>query len=510
VSAQPPLLRLSHVSKHFGGVQALRDASLTLKARGVVHGLIGQNGSGKSTLLNILSGQVAPDRGTIELDGVEVGFRDPTQAADQGLAVVSQETALAADLSIAENVLLGPRLVRARGRVDWGASRRLAQSYTESLGLDRDPNTPVRLLRPDEQQLVEIARALSMDVRILILDEPTSSLSEVEVARLFTTMRALTERDVSILFVTHRLAELTEISDELTVLRDGSTISAGPMRDFDIGRIVSDMVGERVSASEGVILAGPRTPKETTGAAPPRTGFPLRVEGLAARPIRSVSLEVEPGEIVGIAGLVGAGRSELLETLFGLRRRESGRVTLGDREVAPRNPREAIDAGFGYVPPDRKNRGVLLQRTVHENLSIVARKDRPWWRRGQSKQDRVSTAKLSRELDIRGAGLDTEASALSGGNQQKLVIAKWLIAEPKCLLLDEPMRGVDVAAKKEIFEILRDAADRGIGILMSSSENEELLAASDRILIMVGGTITSAVAPDLSDEAELTRLTGGF
>jgi ABC-type sugar transport system ATPase subunit len=494
------LLELDGIHKRFGGVQALSGASLSIRDEGTVHCLLGQNGSGKSTLLNVLSGQVAPDAGVIRIDGERKHFRSAADASENGIAVVAQETALALDLSIHENVLLGRRLIRSGLRINWRASRAHAERYLGLLGLDVDPNTLVRALPPDQQQLVEISRALSMDVRILVLDEPTSSLTDDQVSRLFAAIRSLRQEGVAVVFVSHRLPELFEIGDHVTVLRDGRTVASGPTAEFDPDRLVAAMVGGAKEA--------PSTERSHALSAIPERQR-LVVRGLCAAGVREANMEVAAGEIVGLAGLVAAGRSELMEAIFGVRAPSAGQILLDGNPVRLRNERDAIAAGMAYLPPDRKTRGVLLHLSVERNLTIVSTLERPWWGRPHRSETLDAAGRLSERLGVRAATLAAPLVTLSGGNQQKVAIGKWLAMKPRFLLLDEPTRGVDVAAKIDIHELLREAASEGVGILVSSSENDELLTLCDRILVMVRGRIAADVACSSASEISLTRLAGG-
>lgn len=493
-------LNLTGITKSFGGVHALRGVDFEVSERGSVHGLIGANGSGKSTLLGILSGQVSPDSGTVSLHGERVEFRDPAHALSHGIAMVSQESALAPHLSVAENILLGRRLERSWWGIDWRSTNRRAHDVLARLDLDYDPTIAVSRLRPDQRQMVEIARALSIETSILILDEPTSSLSDDQVRSLFAAVRRLKEHGVSTVFVSHRLPELFELSDEITVLRDGRTVATGPTGAFDQATLVDAMVGgskarrtsERRSRRAAVPGAVPRI--EVRGASSPRA-------------FTDVSLTVQAGEIVGLAGLTGAGRGELLESLFGSRS-FTGDVALNGTSLAGSRPDEAISAGAGYLPPDRKTEGVVLQRSIVDNLLMVSTRDRR--RLGAPRAaDTASAATLAKRMSIKAPDLGSTVGSLSGGNQQKVAIGKWLGAEKSVLLLDEPTRGVDIAAKHEIHSLLRDAADRGTALLVSSSETDELLELCDRILVMHAGAIVADVAAADATEPLITRLAGG-
>jgi ABC-type sugar transport system ATPase subunit len=479
-------LRVEGLHKRFVGVHALRGAELTVE-RGEVHALVGANGSGKSTLINILSGQISPDAGTITLAGERVGLGRSEQALAAGIATVTQETTLVPNLSVAENILLGPRKVRGPLGIDWQATRRRAAEILERLGARFPVDERVARLRPDEQQLVEIARAVSMNARLLLLDEPTSSLTEDEVAALFELVRSLQEHGLTTIFVSHRMSELFAIADRITVLRDGRTIESGPIASYDPKRIIELMVG--------------RSPEPTVAPARLHPGDRplLRVHDLSSGHVVGAAFTVGAGECVGLAGLTGAGRTELLDTIFGLRRAARGRIELDGHDLRPRRVSDAIARGVAYVPGDRKNLGLVLNMTLAENVVMPATSARRRLRVPSRRRERARVAAVVGDFGITAASPDARVVTLSGGNQQKVVLAKWMHTGPRLLLMDEPTRGVDVAAKAEIHRLLADAKARGLGILVSSSENEELQLLCDRILVMFRGRIVA----DL-DRAEAT------
>jgi ABC-type sugar transport system ATPase subunit len=491
------VLHADGMHKRYGGVHALRGASLTIYP-GEVHALVGENGSGKSTLLKILSGQTQADHGRITFAGEPASFRNAIDAMRRGIATVTQETTLAPDLSIAENVFLGHRMAKRGGFVDWRRTRARAREALARLSLDLDPATPARRLRPDQAQMVEIARALSIDARVLILDEPTSSLTDDEVEALFDIVRRLGQDGVATIFVSHRINEIFAVADRVTVLRDGRTVGGGTVDELDRAQLIHLMVGRA--------LEDAAAHEQPPGA---EAASVLRVRGLClAGYLDDVDLDVAPGEIVGLAGLVGAGRSELLESLFGLRR-ATGDVHVGNEAVSYRNPRQAIRDGVAFVPADRKLQGLVLDMSVRENLmmastSRVMRLRPPSATRELAAVDRVVT-----NLQIRAHSPRSAVSTLSGGNQQKVVLGKWLTAEPRVLMLDEPTRGVDVGAKAEIYRLLFDAARDGIGILVSSSENPELLTLCDRILVMFRGRVAATLTRDNATEAMIAHYAGG-
>jgi ABC-type sugar transport system ATPase subunit len=496
VSTAEPILRAEGVHKRFGGVHALLGASLVAYP-GEVHALVGENGSGKSTLLKILSGQLEADAGELAVAGRVGAFRNAAEAMRSGVATVSQEMTLAPDLSVAENIFLGHRMPRRAGMIDWGGTRRAATGALERLGLHLVPTVPVRRLRPDQAQMVEIARALSIDARVLVLDEPTSSLTDDEVEALMSAVRRLRDAGVAIVFVSHRLNEVFALADRITILRDGRTVGTGRAGEFDRTRLIGLMVG---SALEDVV------PAEQ----PPSDGDAvLRTRGLSlAGSFEGVDLEVSRGEIVGLAGLVGAGRTELLESLFGLRR-PTGTVEIGGRAVAYRGPRDAIRDGVALVPADRKRQGLVLGRSVRENLLMAAGAAvfRLRWPR-MARELRAVVATMER-LRIRASSPQAAVATLSGGNQQKIVLGKWFETEPRLLMLDEPTRGVDVGAKAEIYRLLSDVRGRGVGVLVSSSEIPELLTLCDRIVVMFRGRVAASLRRDEATEALIAHFAGG-
>jgi ABC-type sugar transport system ATPase subunit len=491
-----PILTSEGVHKRYGGVHALRGAQLSINA-GEVHALVGENGSGKSTMLKVLSGQIQPEAGTITFAGRETTFRNPTDALRQGIATVTQETTLAPDLSVAENVFLGHRMVRRGPFINWRATRRRAREALARLDLDLNPNDLVRRLRPDQQQMVEIARALTIDARILILDEPTSSLTDDEVEALFGLVRRLRNEGVATIFVSHRLNEVFAIADSFTVLRDGHTVGSGAIAEFDKPRLIHMMVGRALEDSQ---------PPEQQATGAKRL---LRISGFSLPgAFEEVDIEVGAGEIVGLAGLVGAGRSELLEAVFGLHQ-ASGTVEVEGRETRLRSPRQAMRAGIGFVPADRKLQGLVLSMTVRENLMMASSAALGRLRYPSASRELGSVRSTIADLDIRVHSPRVSVATLSGGNQQKVVLGKWLATDPKVLMLDEPTRGVDVGAKAEIYRLLFEASQRGIAILLSSSETPELQTLCDRILVVFRGRIAASLSREEASEARIAHYAGG-
>ena len=483
-----PLLRVSEVTKSYAGVQALRGASLELRA-GEVHALVGENGAGKSTLIRIVTGAVAPDSGELRLDGKLLEHNSPRRARELGIVAIYQQPALFPELSVAENIALGTEPRGRWGRVDWGARRRRAAELLATVGARIDPGVEAGALSMPQQQLVEIARALGTEARVLILDEPTASLSEDDAANLFRVVRSLRERGVGIVYISHRLEELPEIADRVTVLRDGRTIETRDLADVTRPQLIQLMVGRELSAV---------FPKRDV--APGDTVLELRRLRCAAGGVDDVSLTLRAGEILGLAGLVGAGRTELARTLFGLTPADGGEIVLGGRSVRIDSPARAIELGIAYVPEDRRRHGVVPEMAISANISLPSLDELS--RRGMLDlaRERATALESMRRFGVKAPAIFTPVSALSGGNQQKVALARWLVTSPWVLILDEPTQGIDVGAKAEIHRLMGDLAATGVAILMISSELPEILGMSDRIAVMAGGRVVA-----LLDRADATQ-----
>lgn len=490
-----PLLRVEGLSKSFPGTRALDNVGLTLH-QGEVLAVIGENGAGKSTLMKILAGVQLPDTGTVHLDGQPIDILSVRAATELGIALIHQELNLAENLDVAANIFLG-REPRIGPFLDKPAMRAGAQQLLDRLAERFAPDAIVESLPIGHQQMVEIAKALSLDARILIMDEPTSSLTQRETENLFRIIRDLQAEGVSIIYISHRLAEVTELADRVVVLRDGKNAGELPREAVTHDAMVSLMVGRDVDRSRH------RTPCKPGAAL-------LEVRDLVteAHPTASVSLSVRAGEVVGISGLVGAGRTELLETIFGGQRALGGAIEVAGISVPPRDTAAAIHAGIGLVPEDRKIQGIILEMAIRDNLNLVALRDdsRVWL---HPNRQRERSAGLSKDLRIKADSDLRTAQTLSGGNQQKVVLGKWLALQPKLLLLDEPTRGIDVGAKGEIYTLMDDLAKQGVGILFVSSEMEEVLALSDRVLVMHEGAIAGELAHDELEEENIMRLATG-
>jgi len=475
------------ITKSFPGVQALAGVDFTVRA-GEVHALVGENGSGKSTLMKIAGGEVQPDGGNISLSGAVVSFRSPGEAIAAGISSIAQEIPLVPHLTVAENVLLG-RLPRTRWRtVDWRAARRHAAEVMGHLGLNIDPLAIASQLPLDEQQMVSVARALSLRAKLVIFDEATSSLTEDEVVALFRAIRQLRSRGVGAVFITHRLKEIYSVADRVTVLRDGRVVGGLSIEDAEEGKLTSMMVGRTLTDYFG---------KQQIE----RGAVVLRVRGLSdGDGLRDISFDLHASEIVGLAGLVGAGRTELLRTLFGMRRMADGEVSVDGRPASIRGPRDAIGLGIALMPEDRRRAGLVPMLSVRHNLAMAAQARILPYFLIRPNQERELASRYVERLRIRTAGLATPVRLLSGGNQQKVVVGKWMAVSPRIWLLDEPTRGVDVGAKAEIHRLLGDLARAGTAILISSSELTDLLGLCDRILVMFRGRLVAEV-----DRSEATE-----
>lgn len=476
MSQASPVIEVRQVSKAFGGVQALRDARLSVYA-GEVHAILGENGAGKSTLIKIITGFYQPDAGELLLDGSPVRFANTRAALDHGIAAIYQEPSLFPDLDIAENIFVGRQPTRA-GRVEWRRMYEEARELLGRLGLGLDPRTRARDLSVAQQQMVEIARALSVQTRVLIMDEPTSSLTQAEVEELFAVVRQLREHGTAVIFISHRLEELFALADRVTVLRDGAYVDTRPMAGVTNEELIRMMVGRSLAElfPQGAATAG---------------DLLLEVEGLSL-PGRftDVSFGLRRGEIVGMAGLVGAGRTQVAEAIFGVVPAASGTIRLAGQPVEIRSPEQAMALGIGYVPEDRKQHGLVLEMSIAQNLTLPSLRRFArlgWIDRGA---ERRAAAEDATKLEVKMAGVGQRTGDLSGGNQQKVVLAKWLATGPQVLILDEPTRGIDVGTKAAVHRLMRDLAAQGMAILMISSELPEVLGMSDRILVMREGRIS--------------------
>ncbi len=493
-----PVLELRDIRKTFAGVAALRDASLALRP-GTVHALMGENGAGKSTLIKVLAGVHTPDAGHVLLDGHPITFANPAQARDAGVAVIYQEPTLFPDLSVAENIYMGRHPVDARTRrVRWPLLYKDVAGLLGQVGLNIDPRERVRGLSVADQQLVEVAKALSLNARVLIMDEPTAALTPGEVERLFAIVRSLRERGVAIVFIGHRLEEIFTIADTITVLRDGVYVGTWPSVDLDVDRVIALMVGRALNT---LYEKESTSPGETL----------LRVEGLRRSGVfADVSFSVRTGEIVGLAGLVGAGRSEVARAIFGIDRLDAGQVYVAERPVHFTSPRAAVKAGLAYVPEDRQGQGLVLPLPIAHNVTLPLLREMAPGGFLRPARERRLAEEYGNRLRLRARSVRQPARDLSGGNQQKVVLSKWLATRPRVLILDEPTRGIDVGAKAEVHRLMGELAASGMAILMISSELPEVLAMSDRILTMREGRLVAEFKRDEATQERIMAAAAGW
>ncbi|HYJ67460.1 MAG TPA: sugar ABC transporter ATP-binding protein [Nocardioidaceae bacterium] len=491
-----PILALHDVHKAFGAIRALRGVDLELFA-GEAHGLVGENGAGKSTLVKSLAGADRPDEGVVLLDGEPVELAGPAAARDAGIAVIYQEPTLFPDLSVAENIFMGRQPLKRLRRIDTREMHRRCAALFARLGVSLDPQRPARGLSIADQQLVEIAKALSFDARVLIMDEPTAALSGAEVDRLFTVVRGLCESGAAVLFVSHRLDEVFALCQRITVLRDGAWVSTDATSDVSPDDLIRRMVGREVSTLY---------PKQPT-----QPGDPvLDVRGLSRTGVfDDVSFSVRRGEIVALAGLVGAGRSEVVRAVFGVDRYDAGSVLVDGKRLPPGRPAAAMRAGLALVPEDRRQQGLVMELSVERNTNLTRRWDLSRLGLLNRRRERSSAQEWTSRLRVKSAGVTAAVSTLSGGNQQKVVLAKWLATRPQVLIVDEPTRGIDVGTKAEVHRLLSELAGEGVAVLMVSSELPEVLGMADRVLVMHEGRLTRELDADATDdEAVMYAATG--
>jgi rhamnose transport system ATP-binding protein len=480
-SPQPPLVELRGLSKSYGGVQAASEVSFAIRA-GTIHALVGENGAGKSTLVKILTGVVHPDDGALLVDGEPHRIGDPQTAHRLGIVAMYQEPTVFPDLTVAENVFAGRHPRGALHTVSWGAMRSEAARILGELDVDFGPDRPVRGLGVADRQLLEIAKALSSNARLLIMDEPTAALSPHEADRLFATARRLRDRGVAIVFISHRLEEVAALADTVTVLRDGRHVATRPAAELPQAEIIRLMVGRSLDAL---------FPKEET-----EIGDVLfRAESLERRGVFSgVSFELRRGEIVGLAGFVGAGRTEVARSIFGVDPIDGGRLWIGGRRYRPRSPRAALRRGLAYLPEDRLQQGLVQPMSVGRNVSMAVLPELTPAGLLRPRRERALADRFMEQLRIKATSPSQIVRSLSGGNQQKVVLAKWLAAEPRILLLDEPTHGVDVGTKADVHRTISQLAGAGLTILLISSELPEILGMSDRVLVMREGRLVAELS----------------
>jgi rhamnose transport system ATP-binding protein len=496
MSESPPILALRGVSKAFGAVRALQDVSLDLHG-GEIHALAGENGAGKSTLVKILAGVHRPDEGQVLLDGQPRDFRGPGDAQHAGVAVIYQEPTLFPDLSVAENIFMGRQPRTRFGRIDRGALRSATAGLFERLGVSLDPDRPARGLSIADQQIVEIAKAISRDARVLVMDEPTAALSGNEVARLFSVARTLRDHGCALLFISHRLEEIFELCRRVTTLRDGRLIATEPLDDLTPDDLVQRMVGRELDTLY---------PKQdTTPGDALLTVTRLTREGV----FTDVSFEVRAGEIVALAGLVGAGRSEVARAVFGVDRYDAGAVEVRGTRLPVGSPTAAMAAGIALVPEDRRQQGLVMDGSIERNVGLTTLRT---LRRGpviSRKAERDRAADWAIRLRLKYSRLSDAVGVLSGGNQQKVVLAKWLSTEPSVLIVDEPTRGIDVGTKAEVHRLLSELAADGLAVLMISSDLPEVLGMADRVLVMHEGRLAAEIPrAEATEETVMAAATG--
>ena len=492
------LLEMKNIVKEFPGVRALDGVSLTLK-RGSVHALMGENGAGKSTLMKCLFGIYSADSGEVYLEGREVSFKNPNDALRNGVAMVHQELNQATKRNVMDNIWLG----RYPTRLGFITSEREMYERTkrifDDLGIKTDPRRIMSTMSVAERQMAEIAKAVSYDAKVIVLDEPTSSLSDREVEHLFRIIETLKQRGCGIIYISHKMDEILRISDEITVMRDGSHIATEPSDNMTMDKIIHLMVG-----------------RELTEMYPKKTNTPgkviLKVEGLSSKHnhVKDVSFDLRQGEIIGFAGLAGAGRTEVIENIFGISERESGRIYLGGKEIKNRDPREAIRNGFALITEERRATGIFGILDICENTTVSGLKKYLRFGLLSDKKRREDTDWAIRSMNIKTASQKTQIKLLSGGNQQKVIIGRWLLTEPEILMLDEPTRGIDVGAKYEIYQLIDALAAKGKSIIVISSELPELLGICDRIYVMSSGRIAGEVDAKNTTQEEIMTLASKY
>jgi len=487
--ADAPVLEMRHIRKTFPGVVALDDVDFDLR-RGEVHILLGENGAGKSTLMKILSGAYHKSAGQIVFDGEDVEIRNPKHAQSLGISTIYQEFNLIPHLSAGENIFLG-REPRRFGLIDQRAIFQEATRTLNGLGLNLDPHKLIKELKVAEQQMIEVVKALSLDARILIMDEPTAALTEHEIKELFANIRSLRDKGVSIVYISHRMEELFEIGDRVTVLRDGRTVGTYDVRETSKAELIRLMVNRELTEL---------FPKERAELGPEV----LRVEELNTHAgLKDISFSLRKGEVLGIAGLLGAGRTELARAIFGLDKIASGTISINGLPQRIGSPRAAINSGIGFLTEDRKSQGLVLPLSVKENLCLASVDKFSRWGLMNAQEEQQAADRYVKDLRIKTPSLDQKVVYLSGGNQQKVVLSKWLCCKSEIFIFDEPTRGVDVGAKAEIYQLMNKLTASGVAIIMISSEMLEVLGMSDRILVMRGGRITGEFS---AEEATSERI----
>ncbi|MBQ9109832.1 MAG: sugar ABC transporter ATP-binding protein [Oscillospiraceae bacterium] len=491
-------IEMKGINKSFGTNQVLKDAGFLLKD-GEVHALMGENGAGKSTLMKILTGVYTRDAGTVLVDGQEVVYKSPQEAEKAGIVFIYQELNVLFDLTVEENLFMGKEITKGFGICDKKAMRKKAQEVMDRMGVNIPINAVMSDLSVGQQQMVEICKALMVDAKVLIMDEPTAALTQSETEGLFRLINDLRKKGVSIVYISHRMEEIFELCDRITILRDGTYVGTENIKDINMDDVVRMMIGREI---------GERYPK--------REGVKIGdevicVENLCkGKTFQNVNFRVHAGEVLGVSGLMGAGRTEIMHAIFGNLPYDSGRVLINGEAIDIKCARDAINAGIGFITEDRKTEGLLLEKSIAENIELA--------NLGKVSKKSVLSKSKGRELVKKGIeefrikcfGPEHECNNLSGGNQQKVVIAKWVYTDPKVLILDEPTRGVDIGAKKEIYNVINDLAAKGVAVIMVSSELPEVLGMSDRIMVVHEGRVTGIIdAAQADQEKVMTLATGG-
>jgi rhamnose transport system ATP-binding protein len=492
----PPRLSLEQATKSFGSVVALGDGTITLRA-GEAHALLGENGAGKSTLVKILGGVHRADSGRLAIDGEPVSFAGPADAQAAGVSIIYQEPSLFPDLTVAENIFMGRQPLGAGRRIDRRAMEREAREIFTRLGVALDPTRPARGLSVADQQIVEIAKALSFNAKVLVMDEPTAALTSVEVLRLFEVIKTLRAQDAAVLFISHRLEEVFACCQRVTIMRDGRFVRSAAVEDVTIDDIIRSMVGRELDA------LFPKTETEPGDVV-------LEVSDLDSEGVfQDISFTVRAGEIVALAGLVGAGRSEVARAVFGIDRRTSGTVRLAGRELPNGDARAAMAAGMALVPEDRRQQGLVMDLGIDQNVALASLGNLAHAGLIRRRSERALAATWAERLQLKFGKLRNAVSTLSGGNQQKVVLGKWLARGPKLLIIDEPTRGIDVGTKSEVHRILDGLVQDGMAVLMISSELPEVLGMADRVLVLREGRLTAELSRAEADENSIMRAATG-
>lgn len=490
-------IEMRGINKSFGENAVLKDAGFLLD-HGEIHALMGENGAGKSTLMKILTGVYTKDSGQVIVDGAEVCYKNPQEAEKAGIVFIHQELNVLFDLTVEENMFLGKEIHGHFGVCDQKAMRAEVRKILDRLGVSIDPQQKMSELSVGQQQMIEIAKALMVDAKVIIMDEPTAALTQSETEVLFQVVRSLREKGVSIVYISHRMEEIFELCDRITVLRDGSYIATKKIADTDMNDVVRMMIGREI---------GERYPVRTSKIG----GVVFKVEGLTCPGVfRDVSFEVRAGEVLGVSGLMGAGRTEIMQAVFGNMPHVTGRIFLDGKEIHNHNPGQAMRNGIGFITEDRKTEGLMLEESIRKNISLanLRRISRRGVLRKKEEQDLVRQG--IEELHIKCFGPEHECGRLSGGNQQKVVFAKWIHTNPRVLILDEPTRGVDIGAKKEIYNIINDLAAKGVAVIMVSSELPEILGMADRIMVVREGLVRGILDKEEADQENIMILaTGG-